>query len=611
MAQPILAAQNTWFTQGGSSVACNTITEIEFKDTYTPTSTPTASWDASAAKDGSVMAYVEGSKLTIAGNGTGKIFTNQNSSSAFANFTKLTKITGGDLLDTSGTTNMAQMFDMCFDLTMVDVSGWDTQNVTTMRFMFRGTSSLESLDVSGWQTGKVTDMRAMFNCPEGYFNTSLTKLDVSSWDTVAVEDMSSMFTGHLSLTELDVSGWDTALVKDMAFMFAYCNALTTLDVGSWDTGNVTTMVSMFRGCTSLETLDVSNWNTGKVNTMQAMFSCGNDYAVTPMILKELDVSNWDTSNVEDMSFMFYGFQMLSVPLAERILPVSKWDVSKVKNFDHMFAHSSIYLDDTSKWKTSSAENLGALFHTIRNKTIDVSNFETKNAFCFGQMFEACYASEIRGLTKFDTSNGIDFQEMFNKALYLEKLDLSSFDTSKARVGDNISTNGGTAGCLLNMFSGCHRLSEVTLGEKFTFIGDGSNLSYKGKLPAPGEYPHPDIPTFVGVLGSDGNWYTMNCEVYAPEEIPNNTKQTYYASRALARNVDLLIKSGTVCDIADAIREKTGEEKSYNPKTEMPDAIRSIVSGGEATTEIMLYGTSDIVNGYSSLETGSKYVVYVE
>ena len=67
--QPILAQSDTWFTQGGTSVKRASITEIEIKDSYTPSGSVTASWDASAAKDGSVMAYVEGTKLIIAGNG--------------------------------------------------------------------------------------------------------------------------------------------------------------------------------------------------------------------------------------------------------------------------------------------------------------------------------------------------------------------------------------------------------------------------------------------------------------------------------------------------------------------------------------------------------------
>ena len=62
---------------------------------------PIESWDASATKDKSVLVYVEDDglgnntyKLTISGNGHGKIFANANSGLAFADFTNVTEITG-------------------------------------------------------------------------------------------------------------------------------------------------------------------------------------------------------------------------------------------------------------------------------------------------------------------------------------------------------------------------------------------------------------------------------------------------------------------------------------------------------------------------------------
>ena len=109
-AQPVLAAQDTWYTQGGTTVAKSSITTIELKNSYVPTGTVTDAWDASAAKDGSVMAYVEGNKLTIAGNGAGVVFANADSLNAFSNFTAATAINGISLLDTSNTTEMEKMF---------------------------------------------------------------------------------------------------------------------------------------------------------------------------------------------------------------------------------------------------------------------------------------------------------------------------------------------------------------------------------------------------------------------------------------------------------------------------------------------------------------------
>ena len=66
-----LAPKTTWYM---GSVDKSTITKIQIVDSYTPTGAETESWDASAAQDGSVMAYRTGTEVVVAGNGSGKVF---------------------------------------------------------------------------------------------------------------------------------------------------------------------------------------------------------------------------------------------------------------------------------------------------------------------------------------------------------------------------------------------------------------------------------------------------------------------------------------------------------------------------------------------------------
>lgn len=130
---PTLVASSNWYK---GSTAKSTITAIEIKDSYTPTGTVDESWNADVDNSGSIKAYIEGTKLIIAGNGAGKIFANANSSSVFTNFRKVTVISGLNLLDTSNVTNMGSMFSDCTALTSLDVSGWDTSKVTNMSNIF-------------------------------------------------------------------------------------------------------------------------------------------------------------------------------------------------------------------------------------------------------------------------------------------------------------------------------------------------------------------------------------------------------------------------------------------------------------------------------------------
>ena len=261
---PTLAAGSGWYK---GSTGRYTITEIELVDSYTATGNETESWDASAAQDGSVKAYINGTKLTIAGNGAGKIMANAKSNSAFDSFGNVTTISGLDKLDTANVTDMRAMFTTCMELTSLDLSGWDTSNVTNMSRMFNNCMVLTSLDLSGWDTSNVTNMYSMFaSC------NKLTSLDLSGFDTSKVTNMGAMFQSLTNLTSLDLSGWDTAKVTDMSYMFNNSWALTSLDLSSWDTAKVTDMNYMFKSCRKLTKIYASNlWSTASVTRSTDMF----------------------------------------------------------------------------------------------------------------------------------------------------------------------------------------------------------------------------------------------------------------------------------------------------------------------------------------------------
>lgn len=292
---PTLAARDTWR-------AGYTPTEIEFVDEYTVTGTETDSWDASAAQDGSVMAYVDSTKtkLTIAGNGYGKIMANADSRMAFAHCSRITSISGLDKLDTSNVTNMVGMFEDCYELISLDASSFNTSKVTNMQGMFSDCWALTSVgDLSGWDTSNVTNMSNMFysRCNNDGTQGSLVSLDLSGWDTSKVTNMSNMFFAQEDLTSVgDLSNWDTSNVTDMSGMFYRC-ALTSLDVSNFNTSKVTNMANMFNDCIALTSLDLSRWNTANVTDMGRMF-----YRCSA--LTSLNVSGFDTTKVTNMDYMF-------------------------------------------------------------------------------------------------------------------------------------------------------------------------------------------------------------------------------------------------------------------------------------------------------------------
>lgn len=82
MNAPKFAAQNTWWK--ATSTTRPSITKIKIIDSYTPSGTITESWDASVDGDGTLMCYVVGTELIIAGNGSGKIYTNEDAAMMFS-----------------------------------------------------------------------------------------------------------------------------------------------------------------------------------------------------------------------------------------------------------------------------------------------------------------------------------------------------------------------------------------------------------------------------------------------------------------------------------------------------------------------------------------------
>lgn len=164
----------------------------------------------------------------------------------------------------------------------IDLTGYDGQNWRC--------AAAPLLDTSG-----MTDMSNMF-----YWNRNATTIDLSNFDTSNVTKMNYMFYNCIDLTYLDFSSFDTSNVTEMSSMLTECTKLTTIDnLSHIVTSNVTKMDAMFYGLARLSSvisLDLSTFRTSNVTTMYQMFRTAN--------LQVLDLDNWNTSNVTTMQNMF-------------------------------------------------------------------------------------------------------------------------------------------------------------------------------------------------------------------------------------------------------------------------------------------------------------------
>lgn len=238
----------------------------------------------------------------------------------------LKAVNGFENLVTPKLADTSYMFNSCFKLESINLSGLNTSNVKYMNDMFNNARSIQTLDLSNFDVGNVISMGHMFN---GMIK--LTDINLANWDPVNVIYMPHMFDGANSIEKLDLSSFKADSVTDTSYMFNSCTALkeinldnfsankvqyfnsmfnnckglTNLDLTSFKTDSATDMNNMFNNCSNLVTLKIPNFNTSKVTDMQYMFFY--DY-----LLKELDLSNFDMSNTTGRTGMLSGLANLNV-----------------------------------------------------------------------------------------------------------------------------------------------------------------------------------------------------------------------------------------------------------------------------------------------------------
>lgn len=273
MSAPTLKPNCTWFSPNVSSVTRNIITTINIVDSYTPSSTLTDSWDASVEQDGGIMCYVEGSTLTISGNGSGKIMANADSSRLFSYsasastnyFSTLTAINGLPLLDTSNCTTMERLFRSCSALTTVDISNFNTSKVTNFAMAFAVMDSLTSLSVAHLDTSSCEDMSYMF------YGSALTTIDFENWDISKVKTLDHFLSSGNSVRNIDFSKWDVSSCENFNAAF-HSIGISSCDVSGWDVSNAKVFSQMFEADTNLTSIvGLEHWDTSNGICFEQMF----------------------------------------------------------------------------------------------------------------------------------------------------------------------------------------------------------------------------------------------------------------------------------------------------------------------------------------------------
>lgn len=396
---PMLAPGDTWYDRNVISIKQKpTITKIRLVDSYEPTGIENYSWDASDKScPGTVTAYVTGTVLTLAGNGTGRIVANKNSSFLFSSdegyedsaleehkkvrFSNVTSFEGLDLLDTYYAEDMTGIFMLCTKVTSLDLSAWDVSNVKKLDYAFRRCSALTTLNTTGWDTHNLERAEFTFAfCP------AMTSLDLNHWDVANLKSIKYMFHMCPLLVDLHIDEWNTKSLETIEGLFYYNKAqissawymrMTSFNVPNWDVRRLRNMSYAFGNCIKLTDVCIGNGETLRLEKLVEMF--GGCTA-----LKSVDLSGWYTDNVVSTADMFKDCTALTS------VNLGGWSLRNVKDMSYMFNHctdlTSIDLSDVIADKVEYTTNM---FYGCDNlASINVSSMVTKNAVGMSWMFGA-------------------------------------------------------------------------------------------------------------------------------------------------------------------------------------------------------------------------------
>ncbi len=222
-----------------------------------------------------------------------------------------------------------------------------------------------------------------------------------------------------------------------------------------------------------------------------------DYRFEVKTAKVVDVGIKPVST----AYWLYGcFNMTSVE------GFGKLDTGAAVSMQRMFyACTALASLDLSGWDVGAAESIRSMFEGCSSLvSLNLSGWNAGAVTDARRMLFRCSSLASVDLSGWDTRAVTDMNSMFYGCSSLTSLDLSGWDTGAVTSMDY-------------MFSDCSKLQQVTLGDKWKWVGTD------GYLPE---------PSSSSIPGADGNWYSSSGKAYAASAIPTGVADTYYASESL-------------------------------------------------------------------------------
>ena len=118
--------------------------------------------------------------------------------------------------------------------TYLDLTHWDVSGVSNMSHAFMNAFNLTTLDISGWNTGSVTNMSNMFEMTDNANNSNLVSIiGIDSLDVRELENMSRMFYNCKVLANADFSNWQLQSISNVSNAFYNTKMLDLTVFENW------------------------------------------------------------------------------------------------------------------------------------------------------------------------------------------------------------------------------------------------------------------------------------------------------------------------------------------------------------------------------------------
>lgn len=354
-----------------------------------------------------------------------------------------------DVLDLTGTTTFANMFNVCSRLTKVGrINEWNTSSITSMVNVFTNAHNFDD-NIGAWNVANVTSLSGMFNVTittKGVFNNGGSDT-IKNWNTSNNTSLLTTFQGQ-KLFDQEVGLWDVSKVTSMLGLFnmssgnkGVFNNAGSSSIGNWNTGLVNNMAQVFSN-QLLFNQNIGAWNTANVTSMEFMFNCSTLDGVFNNAGSDT-IKNWNTAKVTNMRQVFTGQPLFNQP-------IGLWNTVLVTRMDYMFySYGSpsaptrlygVFNQDISSWNTANVTNMAGMFgsQALFNQPLDSWNVAKVTTL------DSTFSRTIAFNQTLNSWNTILVNNMFDTFF-----NATAFNQSISNWKANIVTTFGTSGFMGN------------------------------------------------------------------------------------------------------------------------------------------------------------------